>query len=233
LAIGVAAVQGYCTQLAVQEEGWPEDCGLNKSLSKTDSRHQELSAEQVRICTEETCRVRLWSLWRELATQYTSRDPTFPVDTIAGLAKRFLAANAGEYAYGMWMECIEEDLLWQNNGYGDVEFRPRKAPSSSWLSAVDDGIQMSGLATLGFKVIRLIDYPQDDVDKVSDGLGQRVILLRGNPVLISLHEEEIKNGMSTTNNGIWVYLGNERDYDSVTPSPASTQCPVKIRILRR
>ena len=75
---------------------------------------------------------KLWSLWRELVTQYTRRELTFrdhKLPALAGLARNFQAANAGDYAHGMWVDCIEKDLLWQNRGYSDDEFRPRKAPS--------------------------------------------------------------------------------------------------------
>ena len=74
-------------------------------------------------------REKLWELWRELVTQYTKRDLTFPDDklpALAGLARNFRTANAGQYAHGMWVDSIGNDLLWRNCGYSDDEFRPRK-----------------------------------------------------------------------------------------------------------
>ncbi|KAF8856900.1 HET-domain-containing protein, partial [Acephala macrosclerotiorum] len=78
-------------------------------------------------------REKLWSLWRELVTQYTRRKLTLPGDklpALAGLARNFQAVKAGEYAHGMWVDCIKKDM-WQNRGSSHDKFRPRKAPSWS------------------------------------------------------------------------------------------------------
>jgi hypothetical protein len=102
----------------------------------------------------------LWMLWQDLVTQYTQRQLTYPRDklpALAGLAKHFEAAGAGTYLYGLWLEAFETQLLWQNWGFNAQENRPREAPSWSWISAADGGVEWgrSALLNPGWKIISL------------------------------------------------------------------------------
>ena len=139
----------------------------------------------------------LWSLWRELVTQYTRRELTYPDDklpALAGLARNFQAANAGDYAHGMWVDCIEKDMLWQNHGYSNNEFRPRKAPSWSWVSAADGGIEWErNFQVSSMEVISLMGEARED-DQI-DGASRVLLHLRGPVTHICLHREDVVNGM--------------------------------------
>ncbi|OBT69320.1 hypothetical protein VE03_01191 [Pseudogymnoascus sp. 23342-1-I1] len=172
----------------------------------------------------------LWSLWREFVTQYTQRSHTFPSDklpALAGLAKEFQTAGAGDYAHGMWVDSIEKDISWQNKGYSDDGVRPRKAPSWSWVSAADGGIEWnrSDLQGSRMRIIRLVDQPRGS--DIADEANRELLLLEGNIARISLREEEVTNGMEVYEGyrccsvNKWSATNEQLDPDDVTPEPKS------------
>jgi hypothetical protein len=139
----------------------------------------------------------LWELWRQLVSQYTRRTLTFPnekLPALAGLIEIFKNVEAGEFLHGMWVDVIEQELLWKHHGYSDNKFRPRKAPSWSWVSAADGGIEWGAkLEAPPFEVIGFTKNPYAS-DGIDEDCGDS-LHLRGSLAHISLHQREVTNGM--------------------------------------
>jgi hypothetical protein len=138
----------------------------------------------------------LWSLWRQLVTHYSERRLTFPTDklpALAGLASTFELAGAGAYLHGQWVEGIDHILLWHS--LSEVaEWRPRIAPSWSWISAVDGKIQweQSGLFRSKWNAIGILHQdPAEHND--SDNTYQNALCLEGNLAHVCL---EVDSGTS-------------------------------------
>jgi hypothetical protein len=77
-----------------------------------------------------------YDVWHSLVRLYGRLNITFPSDhlpALSGLAAKFQAAGAGNYAAGLWKENIFSDLLWMTN---ELVERPPSwlAPSWSWAS---------------------------------------------------------------------------------------------------
>ncbi|RBR10225.1 uncharacterized protein FIESC28_09611 [Fusarium coffeatum] len=88
------------------------------------------------------------TLWRRLATDYSTRNLTKPTDklpALAGLANKFQRAIGSSYLAGLWLKSLREDLAW--HAYGDQESlgRVRKGPSWTWTAAGDFRIEWSPL----------------------------------------------------------------------------------------
>ena len=93
--------------------------------------------ELVRIKTMD--REEISTLWREIVEQYNTRQLTYIKDklpALAGLANIFAAATQDEYAYGLWLGTMKEDLAWRVISRGGR--RQSNAPSWSWISAADN-----------------------------------------------------------------------------------------------
>ncbi|KAJ4128204.1 hypothetical protein NW768_008490 [Fusarium equiseti] len=87
-------------------------------------------------------------LWRELVTDYSTRNLTKPSDklpALAGLANKFQRVIGSYYLAGLWLKNLREDLAW--HAYGDEESmgRVRKGPSWTWAAAGDLRIEWSPL----------------------------------------------------------------------------------------
>jgi hypothetical protein len=139
----------------------------------------------------------LWSLWRQLLSQYTERQLTYPSDklpALAGLAAHFEAAGAGKYLYGLWLEALETHLLWENHGFSAQEYRPRKAPSWSWVSAADGGIDW-GQHLLPNSGWQIISMPKHDIATEGSHYDPVVVSLkvRGNISQVSLELRDVSD----------------------------------------
>jgi hypothetical protein len=120
---------------------------------------------------------------------------TYPSDklaALAGLATHFEAAGAGTYLYGLWLEAFDTQLLWANQGFSPQEYRPRIAPSWSWISAADGGIDWGRTRLLKSRW-QIISVPMHDV--ATENENQEPILfpleVSGNLAQLSL---ELRDG---------------------------------------
>ena len=136
----------------------------------------------------------LWSLWRDVVAQYSTRKLTYPQDkmpALAGFARRFEAAGAGTYLYGLWLEALETQLLWVMSKISEQESRPRNAPSWSWVSAADGDVEwrIDDPRKSGWKVM---STPVRDAvtGSQADGSNLFQLTVRGNVSHVSLKLEK-------------------------------------------
>lgn len=151
-------------------------------------------------------RKELLSLWRNIVSQYTERLLTFPKDKLPaldGFRQVFDVAFASQggpcsYLWGSWREALKGDLLWTSYGYDDVG-RPRNAPSWSWASASDGGIEWRGLLYDSKWTVKGILHIDPQVDlRQNVGHDNHALLLHGNLASITLQTRGDSNDVQKT-----------------------------------
>ncbi|KAI1765463.1 heterokaryon incompatibility protein-domain-containing protein [Hypoxylon sp. FL1150] len=110
----------------------PEDIAKWKQYFK-----KEYGTDPVEF-KEETDEEDIYSSWRGLVMNYSTRSLTVPADrilAISGLADRIAPAMHSRYVAGHWENHLPKDLLWEISS-GSLSMRPTtyQGPSWSWTS---------------------------------------------------------------------------------------------------
>ncbi|XXG99674.1 hypothetical protein Hte_006015 [Hypoxylon texense] len=110
----------------------PED------IAKWKHYYKEEHGTDPREPSEHTEESEIYSNWRELVMNYSTRSLTVPADrilAISGLADRIAPAIRGRYVAGHWENHLPGDLLWEI-ATASMGMRPKsyQGPSWSWTS---------------------------------------------------------------------------------------------------
>ena len=125
-------------------------------------------------------------VWRSAARVYSQANLTKETDkliAISGIAKKLQDQLGGHYVAGMWIQKLEEQLIWWNPDARKRRPLRYRAPSWSWLS-LDEKIDMLNLADYGpekhllLKVMHTHHTLRDEGQPTGD-ISSAVMCLRG------------------------------------------------------
>lgn len=120
-------------------------------------------------------------LWTDIVERYTLCNLTYHKDklpALAGVAQVFADATGDEYADGLWLSKMVEQLLWHVVNPSEPVTRPR-APSWSWAS-VRGRVRTRGLSSPRVNLVSLIRIVRQDVSRErSEQNGSKALHLKG------------------------------------------------------